>query len=39
MNHPASTGEDILNTNSKDEMIKEYLRKNFLKFYIVIYKD
>lgn len=23
----------------KEEMIKEYLRKNFLKFYIIIYKD
>ena len=24
---------------NKDEMIKEYLRKNFVKFYINIYKD
>ncbi len=25
--------------SNKDEMIKEFLRKNFVKFYINIYKD
>lgn len=33
------SGEEALATNNKDEMIKEFLRKNFLKFYINIYKD
>lgn len=32
-------GEDPLVNINKDEMIKEFLRKNFLKFYINIYKD
>ena len=32
-------GEDVLANGNKDEMIKEFLRKNFLKFYINIYKD
>jgi hypothetical protein len=31
--------EDPLASGNKDEMIKEFLRKNFLKFYINIYKD
>ena len=33
------SGDDSLGSNNKDEMIKEFLRKNFLKFYINIYKD
>jgi hypothetical protein len=33
-----SESQSLLNSN-KDEMIKEYLRKNFIKFYINIYKD
>lgn len=31
--------EDPLANSNKDEMIKEFLRKNFLKFYINIFKD
>lgn len=32
--------EDVhANSGNKDEMIKEFLRKNFVKFYINIYKD
>jgi hypothetical protein len=31
--------DDPLGNGNKDEMIKEFLRKNFLKFYINIYKD
>lgn len=34
--HP---GDDPLANSNKDELIKEFLRKNFLKFYINIYKD
>lgn len=33
------TGEEMLASSNKDEMIKEFLRKNFVKFYINIYKD
>jgi hypothetical protein len=33
------TGEEVLANSNKDEMIKEFLRKNFVKFYINIYKD
>lgn len=29
----------IRDGNVKDEMIKEFLKKNFVKFYINIYKD
>jgi hypothetical protein len=29
----------VLANSNKDEMIKEFLRKNFVKFYINIYKD
>ena len=32
-------GEDVNASSNKDEMIKEFLRKNFVKFYINIYKD
>jgi len=31
--------EDLMVSTNKDEMIKEFLRKNFLKFYINIYKS
>ena len=31
-------GDDLLAHSNKDELIKEFLRKNFLKFYINIYK-
>jgi hypothetical protein len=33
------TGEEMLAQSNKDEMIKEFLRKNFVKFYINIYKE
>ena len=33
------TGEEVFLNSNKDEMIKEFLRKNFVKFYINIYKD
>jgi hypothetical protein len=34
-----SPGDDPLANMNKDEVIKEFLRKNFLKFYVNIYKD
>lgn len=34
----AATDDPLANMN-KDEVIKEFLRKNFLKFYVNIYKD
>lgn len=34
----AEDSNSLLNSN-KDEMIKEFLRKNFVKFYINIYKE
>ena len=38
MDNPFSSEEALANSN-KDELIKEFLRKNFVKFYINIYKD
>lgn len=31
--------DDPLSASNKDELIKEFLRKNFFKFYINIYRD
>jgi hypothetical protein len=39
MNDRGLTGEEVIANSNKDEMIKEFLRKNFVKFYINIYKD
>jgi hypothetical protein len=39
MNDRGLTGEEVIENSNKDEMIKEFLRKNFVKFYINIYKD